>query len=202
MARHNPQSPGSTLHIGGRLRLSFSASPSGICHWPCDRNATSASPQLKEPAETHSLAGDEADEFTNTFLHGVLCIFGYLCVSRKRLLHDPRDIGDGQEPILQFDDGMTQSEDGLSKMPCVLPHLLSASGSGIVLVVAHFLLVSDSRSRVRYSDWGTCDLYRSMVVWALTYRPQPAAAADKGEVDQGAANGSDYLGPDRSARLR
>ena len=120
MARHNPQSPGSTLHIGGRLRLSFSASPSGICHWPCDRNATSASPQLKEPAETHSLAGDEADEFTNTFLHGVLCIFGYLCVSRKRLLHDPRDIGDGQEPILQFDDGMTQSEDGLSKMPCVL----------------------------------------------------------------------------------
>ena len=47
-----------------------------------------------------SLAGDEADEFGNAFLHGVLGVLGDLAVGRQRLLHDPADVRDRQVPVL------------------------------------------------------------------------------------------------------
>lgn len=46
------------------------------------------------------LAGDEADELRDTFLHRLLRVLGDLGVVGKRPLHDAADVGDGQEPVL------------------------------------------------------------------------------------------------------
>lgn len=54
----------------------------------------------REGAEKKILAGDEADEFGDAFLDGVLGVLGDLAVLRQSLLHDATDVGDGQIPVL------------------------------------------------------------------------------------------------------
>ena len=47
-----------------------------------------------------SLAGDEADELGDALLHRLLSVLSDLGVGGERLLHDPDDVGDREEPIL------------------------------------------------------------------------------------------------------
>lgn len=47
-----------------------------------------------------ALAGDEADELRYTLLHRLLRVLRNLRVVRQRFLHDPADVGDGQETVL------------------------------------------------------------------------------------------------------
>lgn len=48
----------------------------------------------------YALAGDEANELGDAFLHRVLGVLCDLAVGRQRLLHDPADVGDRQVPVL------------------------------------------------------------------------------------------------------
>ena len=50
-------------------------------------------------------AGDEAYELRHAFLDGFLRFFGDLGVGGERLLHDPADVGDWEEPFLVFGGG-------------------------------------------------------------------------------------------------
>ena len=55
---------------------------------------------------TDSLAGNEADEFRNAFLHCVFCILRNLAIGRQSLLHDAADVGDREEAVLLAEIGV------------------------------------------------------------------------------------------------
>lgn len=56
----------------------------------------------------HTFTCDERDELGYTFLDGFLGVLGDFGICRQRLLHDARDVGNGEETVL--DDAQRYSD--------------------------------------------------------------------------------------------